>query len=220
MAEMTYFAPSDLLGLSDGTNIILASSGGGARKQYVEVFTANGAYIPTAAVATRPHDEHTVEYELIGGSLALNIGAAVNTNYFITGVSANCGSEQYPRVSVTFLKFSAANKFNSGSKKGTITLTGGFGVVNLFGATAAGAISSSLSLTTQQAETLASTSGDYQEGGYAIYGLKTECSVESTTAITIPAGGKETASDENGSQTGAKIFSKSWFEYLFPTPPP
>jgi hypothetical protein len=216
MAEMTYFAPTDLLDLADGTNVILAGNGGGARKQYVEVFAATGAYIADAAVATRPHDEFTVEYELVGGSLVLNVGEAVNTDYFITGISANCGSEQYPRVSVTFLKFSAANLFNSGSKKATITITGGFGVVNLFGATAEGAISSSLSLTTQQVETLASTSGDYQEGGYAIYGLKQECQIESTTAISLPADGKETSSDERASSTGAKTYSKSWFEYLFP----
>jgi hypothetical protein len=214
MAEMTYFDPSDLLGLADGTDVILVSSGGGARKQYVEVFAANGAYIPDAAVATRPHDEFTVEYEVIGGTLELNIGVAVNTDYFITGISANCGSEQYPRVSVTFLKFSAVNLFNSGSKTATIEITGGFGVCNLYGATAVGAISSSLSLTAQTVETLASTSGDYQEGGYAIYGLKQECSIESTTEITIPADGKETSSDERAGSTGASTYSTSWFEYL------
>jgi len=218
MAEMSYFGPSDLLGLADGTNIILVSSGGGARRQYVEVYAANGAYLSGAAVAIRSRDEHSVEYQVIGGELVLPIGTAVNTSYFITGVSVQCSSDSYPRVSITFLKFTNANMFNTGSKKTTITVTGGFGVVNLWGAMAAGAISSSMSLQSQTVETLAPTSGDLQEGGFALYGLKQECSVESTTAITLGANAVETASDTRAGSTAATIYSRSWFEYLFPVP--
>lgn len=222
MAEMTYFDPDDLLGLSDVADIILVSNVGGARAQHVEVYAANGVYLEAGVVPIRPREEHTVEYQLIGGTIEIPIGEAVNTSYFITGVSCNCSAESYPRVSITFAKFTNANMFNTGSKKATITLTGGFGVVNLFGATAVGAISSSMSLGTGTVETLASTSGDLQEGGFALYGLKQTCSIESTTAISLPALGHSTAEDEKASSTGASTFSKSWFEYLYEpevTPP-
>ena len=85
---------------------------------------------------------------------------------------------------------------------------------------AAGAISSSMSLSAQTAETLAPTGGDLAVGGFVMYGLKQECQLESTSEITLPAGGKLTSEDSRKSSTGAQINFKAWFEYLTaPTPP-
>lgn len=213
MPEMTYFAPNDLLGLANGTSIIIASNAGGERKQYTEVLGNTGAFITTAPVAVRPHEEHSIEYEVLSGDLTVNVGQAVNTSYFVTGLSVSCSAESYPRVSVTFVKFSNVNKFNTGSKKCTIVISGGHGVVNLYGATAAGAIGSSMSLSSQAAETISPTGGEFQEGGYGMFGIKQDCSIESTTAITIPVAGFLVSANTRGGNSGATVYSSSWLQY-------
>ncbi|MBP7430715.1 MAG: hypothetical protein KBC05_14875 [Candidatus Hydrogenedentes bacterium] len=219
--SVVYFGPTDPLDLADASDIVLNSANGGPRMQYVEVFSPTGAYLAGGTVAIRPREEYSIEYTLVGGSLVLNIGALVNTNYVITGVNVSCRTDGYPTVGLTALKFTNANMFNAtNSLKTTLTITGGLGVVNLFGATAAGAISSSMSLSAQTAETLAPTGGDLAVGGFVMYGLKQECQLESTSAITLPAGGKLTSEDSRKSSTGAQINFKAWFEYLTaPTPP-
>lgn len=214
MAQMQYFTPEDLLGISDASVLILGPSSGGARKSWVDVPAVGGGFVADGQVAIRPREEHTVELELLSGTKTFKIGEAINTNYFITSLSVASVAEKYPRISIGFVKLTAANLFNTGSQKATISVNGGLGVVNLWGATAPGAISSNYSVSIAKVETPASTSGDLAEGGFALYGLEASVQIESVSAITIPVGGKETASDRKGSPTGATTFSKAWSIYL------
>jgi hypothetical protein len=212
---MKYFDPVDLLSLATASDVIVTQSDGGAQSQFVEVLGPGGFYVPEGAVAIRPRSLFNVSFTLVGGTLTLNFGVAIQTNYFLLGASVSCASENHPTASLNFAQFTAPAMFNAAdSGVAEVAILGGLGVVNLFGATAAGAIRSSLNISTQQVETLNPTGGDLQVGGFALYGLKREVTIESTSAITTPVGAKVTASPTRASANGPTIFVKTWFDYL------
>jgi hypothetical protein len=215
---MTTFAHAhtdDPLGLATAATIILTDVRGGERNQFVEVFDATAAYLAAAAQAIKPIEEWQIDYEILAtGSLVVALGSLVNIDYLVTGLSANSRSDGYPTASLTAIKLSSAAKFVA-TGTGSITVTGGFGLVNKLEATFSKGISSSLSLSMQTAEALEETSGDYLDEGYTLYGMKKECQVEAYDAITIPVAGKQTASDlANSGRTAWGTQTASWFEYI------
>jgi hypothetical protein len=229
MAEMRYFNPDDLLDIADGTNVKLVSSSGGVRKEFVEEPNVSGGFYAAATKAVKLRGEYQLEYKVMAETLVLDLGELLtgidSRKFLITALSVSCQPLDRPRVSLTVREFldkdgvasagAQAQLNTADSKTATITIAGGFGIVNLFGATAAGAISSQMSVQMQTGETYHPTDGVLQEGGFVVYGLKQEVTVESTGAVTLPVGAvAATPADQAKSDTGAQTHRASWFTYL------
>ena len=211
----------DPLGLATASDIILVSKSGGVRKEWVEVLSELGVYIKDAALtpfAIKPVDEFTIEYEVRKASLVIPLGVMVNTDYLVTAVSAKSDSSSYPTARVTVIKFSNANKLlATPSAPGSLTVVGGFGLVNKWGATVTGGISASTSVSMQMVEAMEETSGDYLQEGYCQYGFKQEITIESYTALTDENCGAATHVTSRDTATGRdklQTFSVSFFKYL------
>lgn len=211
----------DPLGLATASDIILVSVSGGVRKEWVEVLSELGVYIKDTTLtpkAIKPVEEFTIEYEVRKSSLVIPLGVMINTNYLITSVSAKSDSGSYPTARATVIKFSNANKLlATPSAPGDLTIVGGYGLVNKWGATVTGGISASTSVSMQQVEALEETSGDYMEEGYVQYGFKQEITIESYTALSDANCGTATHVTSRDTGTGRdklKTFSVSFFKYL------
>lgn len=212
---------SDPLGLATASDIILVGVSGGVRKEWVEVLSELGVYIKDAALtpfAIKPVEEFTIEYEVRKSSLVIPLGVMVNTNYLVTSASAKSDSSSYPTASVTVIKFSNVNKLlATPSAPGDLTVIGGFGLVNKWGATVTGGISASTSISMQQVEAMEETSGDYMQEGYVQYGFKQECTIESYTVLSdanCGTGTHVTSRDTGTGRDKLKTFSVSFFKYL------
>ena len=224
--EIFHSSAADPFGLAIDNDIVLRSVSGGRRRDFVELMSAAGIYIPAAAQEIKPVEEFTVEYELYDSTLTLPLGALVNTDMLITAVSANSDSMKRPTVSVTGIRFSATDKVLASLTAGavldalTIDIEGGFGVVNKYGATVTRPISSTMSISMQIAERYAEESGDYLANGYVQYGFKRTVGFESYTivgeagTITGVDGAKVTSRDKKTSSEGWETYSVNYFEYL------
>lgn len=215
MASATFSSASDLLGLA-ATGVIVEDSGGGQEWRPVETFDNTGAIISGSVTRIRPIYVYNVRYRLEAtGTLTFTVGAVTNTDYVIVGYSYNGSQTTYPTVTLNFVKFSSINKRNSASKTKEYTFSGGFGVVSTHGATIASgyqAVTSTSSATSQSAEVLEASSGDFHEGGYAVYGIKAQHSVDATGAVTV-ASGTVIADPVREAATGHKLFTKTWITY-------
>lgn len=218
MGDFAHAHTDDPLGLATAGDIVFAGKTGGVRKNYVEMLSELGVYIAAAAQEITPVEEFQLSYELRSSSLVVPLGSLINTNYVVTGLSAESGSKQRPTVNVNVIKFSAPGKYLAPvTSPGSITIVGGFGLVNKWGATVTRGISSSMTVSMQKPDDrLEETSGDYLAEGYTQYGFKQEVSIEAYDAITtLGTGAKKTASDDgNTSRDGWKIYSVSFFKYL------
>lgn len=206
----------DPLGLATAGDIVLVDVSGGERKNYVEMLSELGVYIAAAAQAIRPVEEYQVQYELRSSTLTIPLGALINTNYAVTGLQVGCGSEKYPSVSANIIKFSNANKYLAPvSVPSAIAITGGFGLVNKWGATVTGGISSTMSISMQSVDALEETSGDFLEDGYCQYGFKQDVTIESYNLVSsLGTGAKVTSRDAKTGRNGLKTFSVQFFKYL------
>jgi len=217
MSEV-HIATTDPLGLGSivGGPINVTDISGGPRSDFLEVAGGDGKFIQSALVALRPVEEWSIQYELLDtASFSIAFGAMVNTNYLVTSFSASCGPDSYPTVSVTVLKPSAAAKVKAYGSSITQTLTGGFGIVEKFGATATEAfVSSSCNITMQTLEAMGETDGDFMAAGLYHYGFKREVSIEAYSAITTPAANQVTDTDIRESRDGWKIFAANYWSYL------
>lgn len=216
---MKFSNPTDLLGLAVADKIVLRDPAGGLRQDAVEVIDETGIYIPTATKMIRPRYEYSCVYDIVDetATLTLHFGAAVATNYFLTGATINMRNQQHVELSVQFIKFSAANKFNAAlSKAFDIAIPAGFGVVNLLGCTVASpgdAIDGSIQVATQSASELHRTSGDFQEAGWWLFGGKLNKSLSATGVITPPNGALQVSGDLREPKTGGTTYAASWIEY-------
>jgi len=213
-----HIAGSDPLGIGSITGgvINIVDISGGPRSDFHEVLASSGKFINSAVKALRPIEEWSIQYELLDtASFSVAFGALVNTDYIVTSLSASCGPDARPTVQVTAIKPSAAAKVKAYGSAITFTMSGGFGIVDAFGATSSSAfLSSSCNITMQTLEAMEETSGDYLDDGIYHYGFKKEVSVEAYGAITEAATGKVTDSDTRESRDGWKIFAKSFWLYL------
>jgi hypothetical protein len=220
MATFGHTHSADPLGKATDDTIILKSVRGGERKQFSEVLSSSSAYIAAAAVALKPHELWVVEYEVVSATLTLALGSMINTNYLVTGLSAQCSFDKYPTVSVTCIKPSAAAKFTA-KQTGTVSVTSGFGIVNKWGATFSQGVSSSMNLSMRTAEAMTETPAagvsDYIAAGLTVYAMRKDFSVQAYDAITLPTGGYPTevnGATPDSSNEGWQIFKASWFSYV------
>ncbi len=226
-SEFAHLHTDDPLGLATAGDIVLVNVSGGIRRDFVEMLSEKGIYVPAAAQAIKPVEEFQVEYELRSTALTVPLGQLVNGSYLVTALSAQSDSGKYPTVTVTVIKFSATNKLLTSVLAETVSsalsqdITGGFGLVNKYGVSGTiRGISSSMSISMQAAERMEETSGDYLQSGYVQYGFKREVTIESYTEVGSGAtvsgvsGAKVTARDTKTARDGYKTFSVSYFEYL------
>lgn len=206
------------IGTLDGSNgINIVDISGGARKDYHEVLAGKGQFIQSAVKALRPVEEWAIQYELLdGGAFSLAFGVPVNTSYIVTSFSASCGPDVRPTVNVTALKPSAAAKIKSYALGAvSVSLTGGFGIIEKWGATSTDAfVSSSCNITMQTLEAMEETSGDFLSAGIYHYGFKKEVSIEAYGAITLPANSQDPSQDSRESRDGWKTYAASFWQYM------
>lgn len=219
MPEFALTSADDPLGLA-GDEIQLTDVQQAAVKDYSESLGDSAKYVTNATKALRPRDEGSCSYELFDtASLVAAFGAAVNTDYIITGLSANLSATARPTVTLNWIKPSAIAKLKAYGSSVSQTIGGGFGVVNLFGASIAGsaeAISATVSIEMQTADAGLGTDADYVPAGLYYYGFKRSVSLQAYGVITIPAAGYSTNKNDTGTlgREGWKVFSADWWEYL------
>jgi hypothetical protein len=206
------------IGTLNGSNAInVVDISGGPRKGFHEVLAGQGQFIQSAVKTLRPVEEWSIQYELLdGAAFSLAFGTPVNTNYLITSFQASCGPEARPTISVTALKPSAAAKIKAYALGAiSVSMSGGFGIVEKWGATSTDAfVSSNCNISMQTLEAMEETSGDFLAAGIYHYGFKKEVSVEAYGAITEPASSQVTDSDQRESRDGWQIYAKSFWSYM------
>lgn len=219
---MTLFSnPEDLLGYADEETIISADSDGGLVQDLIEELDHLGRYLDAVKATVRPRDEYSHTYLMLdGAALDLEFGVAVNTNYFLTGATFVQVAERVAILTVNFIKFSAATKFNStNSVAFTVSLVGGTGVTDLLGCSVASpgeASEARLEVQTRQDGIPGASSGDYQTAGYVVFAPRLQKSLTASGAITLPVGATQARGGKRRSRDGFEQYSASWVEY--PTP--
>lgn len=215
MSSAAFSSAADLLGLGSSV-IVVEDSGGGQEWRPVETFDNTGAIIGGSVTRIRPIYVYNVRYRLEAtASLTFTVGAVTNTDYVIIGYSYSSSATTYPTITLNFVKFSNVNKLNGSSKTKEYTFSGGFGVISTHGATIASgyqAVASTSSASSQSAEVLEASSGDFHEGGYAVYGIKAQHSVDATGAVTVSSG-TVIGDPAREAATGHKLFTKTWIVY-------
>lgn len=180
----------DPLGLADESNIVLKDfdTGTKAASNFLETRKANNKLLEI--IETNPADAITCNYELhSAASLALAFGAAVNTNYILTGATINVPSDNLATVSVQALKLSAIGKVDlTKCASLSITVTGGVGVAKCYDGTIAGAtlttagfVSHTCTVSVNPVETY--EGGDYKTDGYLITHIRRQFSLETLAAL-------------------------------------
>lgn len=217
---VAHITSADPLGLAVAGVIDLRSITPSTPRSFVEVLLSSGKYLPSALKTIKPLEQWDLVYDLYDtASMAVILGVAMNTDYLVTALSCNCGPEKYPQVSLSIIKPSAANLIKAGTSI-TVTMVGGFGIVNKWGATSSlSFISSGMSVSMQSIDAMHETSGDFLVDGIYRFGFKQECTAEAYDAIVTPVGAhavpnapttpKETAE-------GLQTYSASWWTYLDP----
>lgn len=211
-------ASDDPLGLATFP-IQLVSTTGGERKDYDEAIGDNSKYHESAVQEIRPREEGSCSYELHDtAEMTIPLGVLVNTNYAINSVSINQSAEGRPTVDLGWIKFSDPAKFKAQASPINVVVDGGYGVVNLYGATlGAGVepINASVGIEMQTDDAGLGTDQDYIDDGYFLYGFKQTVELQAYGAITLPSGAKLTSEDtDQKSRDGFTNSQKSWWTYL------
>lgn len=221
MTIAAHITSTDPLGLASAGVINLVDITPSTPRSFLEVLLPTGKYKSAAVKTLKPLDQFDVTYELLDtASLVIPLGVAVNTNYLVSALSCTCGPDKYPEVKVSVIKPSVANKIKAyGGTATSITIAGGLGIVNKWGATSTAAfISSQMSISMQTLEAMEETGGDFLEGGIYKFGFKQETSFEAYAAITFAAAHAAPNHPATSRETreGWQIFSASFWKYLDP----
>lgn len=178
----------DVLGLATAGDIILEDTTYGVKNSFVEAAAETGKLKQSAVKTIRPFTEFTNTYKLRSSNLVLPFGAAVATNYFIFGCSVSQSTSDYVRVTVNIRQYSAPGLFDAtNSTDVTVTVTGGFGVVDVTGWTLTGCPQvANYSVAGEETGTLHATSGDFCTGGILLHRLKKTWHIETTGTVSTP----------------------------------
>lgn len=181
-------ASDDPLGLATAGDIILVSKTSGVKNSFVEAAAETGKYKQAAVKTVRPFTEYTLEYELRSSNLVLPFGAAVATDYVIFGCSVSQSNQAYVRVSVNVRKYTLIAMFDATSSPDvTVTVTGGFGVVDVTGWTLTGCPQvANYSVAGEETGTMHATSGDFCTAGVLLHRLKKTWHIETTGTVSTP----------------------------------
>lgn len=221
-----HMVTADPLGLGTANGIIhLVGLRGGPSKEFHEVLGGAGKYRADGVVTLRPVEVWQISYELLeGASLTLAFGVAVNTNYLITGASANCVNSDYPQITVDVIKPSAANLIKAYTGTVQLVIEGGYGVVNKFGSTSTKDFASSSCTIEMQSidipkEVAADGISDYAVGDIYRYGFKESCTAQAHGAITTPVGAYVPEQPIEETRDNVKLYNASWWKYMDPMTP-
>jgi hypothetical protein len=211
----------DPLELATAGDIILTSKTSGVKRSFVEAASETGKYNQSAITTVRPFTEYTLEYTLRSSNLVLPFGAAVNTNYFIFSASVTQSPEAHVKVSVVAREYTSAAMYDAtNSPNVTVTVTGGFGIVDVQGFTLTGCPQvSNYTVGGEETGTIHATSGDFCTGGILLHRLKKTITVETTGTVSAsPSGFNATQPlDVRGDNSGElHISSAQGFIYLDP----
>jgi hypothetical protein len=222
----SFFNPVDNLGWHIDGAIELISDGGGGRKEPSEQLGRNGLYVPGAAKTIRLKYERTAVYSLIDPTKTLEmkfgelIGVEGALNYLLTGANLTLDNGLRGSLSVTYVKLPANNMFNAtDTKKFSVTVPCGFGVVDLLGCTVASpgeAVKGSLQVSTSPSFESGATSGSFQQAGFALGAYRLLKSLSATGEITLPtgvSGVRDLQPQDDSVGNGAKIYAVQWFDY-------
>lgn len=221
MTASVHITSSDPLNLASAGVINLKKLTPTTPRNYVEPLLSSGLFSAGGLKMIKPLEQWDIIYELLDtASLTIAFGAAINTNYLVTAFQCSCGPDKYPEVTLTVIKPSSASMIKAYGSSIDITVVGGFGLVNVYGATAAADfLSSQCSVSMQSLEGMDETSGDFMVDGIYRYGFKQECSAEAYGAITIPGtahASPNAPSTPTESAEGFQIYSAAWWTYLDP----
>lgn len=178
----------DVLALATAGDIILTDTTYGVRNTFVEAAAETGKYKQSAVKTIRPYTEFTNSYQLRSSNLVLPFGVAVATNYFIFGCSVTQVNTDYVRAVVNIRQYTTAAMFDAANSPDiSVTVTGGFGVVDTTGWTLTGCPqSANYSVAGEETGTLHATSGDFCTGGVLLHRLKKTWSITTTGTVTTP----------------------------------
>ncbi len=190
-------------------------------RSYLEVLSSAGQYRADALKVLNPLEQWDLTYWLKDtASLVIPFGVALNTNYLVTAFSCSCGPKTYPVVNLSVIKPSAANLIKAYPNTVELTIVGGMGIVNKFGATSTESfISSQCSVSMQGLDADHETSGDFEVGGIYRFGFKQEVQVSAYAAITIPVGAHaypNAPTTPTETAEGWQQFNASFWTYLDP----
>lgn len=176
----------DPLALATAGDIILTGKTFGVRNQFVEAAAETGKLKQAAVKTVRPFTEYTLTYQLRSSSLVLPFGAAVNTDYVIFGCSVTQKNDAYVTVQVNVRKYTLIAMFDAtNSPDVTVTVTGGFGVVDTTGWTITGCPqTANYTVGGEETGTLHATSGDFCTGGVLLHRLKKTWTIETTGTVS------------------------------------
>lgn len=213
MPDFALLHTDDPLGLATASNIVLTDVNEELVKQLVDVLSEQSVPIAASAKLVRGIWTLRTSYELVDDTITLPLGVNVGEDgYRISAIQAQCSEEGYPTVNVTSVKPEAGTFGDTPGTYGSLTVAGGYGVVELFGATCTQPQSSSCSISSQQA--IASVGGVIQTAGLVLFAYRKECSLEGFSDVTIPAGGKDTTDGTRGGRSAFDGLYKSWTAYL------
>ena len=215
MPDKSLVHGDDPLGKANGTTIILAGYDPKDVKDFIE--GDNEAGVPLAPDAIKPRKQISLSYELRAtASFAIIFGAPMNTGFLVTGANVRQTSSGRVMLDLTVLEPSTAAKIKTLASK-TVTIAGGVGCVNLFGATSTGDfVSVNASFTPKFLDSLKTDGSDYPDGGIATFALKRTVTAEAYAAITPPAGAsvpEANATSPRKSREGWDIYAINYFDH-------
>ena len=181
----------------------------------VDLLGEKGLYVTGSDAVKRIEGVYTLTttYELKSTALAFNLNADIG-GYRVQNVSVNCTSRTFPQVTITSVK-PGNGSFCAVLAGGvnTVTISGGFGMVNLWGATCTEPISSTMNIGGQTAMAIAGTSGEILTLGLAVYGWKKSCTLEGYVLPTLGDGTYQSEGTDDlpvSARDGMKTYSKGW----------
>lgn len=215
MPNKTLAVGDDPLAKANGTTIILAGFDPKEVQDFIEGDDEAG--VPLAPDAIKPRTQISLSYELRAtASFAIIFGAPMATNYLVTGANVRQTSSGRVMLDITLLEPSAAGKIKTIVSK-TITILGGVGCINLFGATSTGDfVSMNATFTPKFLDSLKTNGSDYPDAGIATFALKRTVTAEAYGVITPPAGAsvpEANSVDPRKSREGWDIYSINYFDH-------
>jgi len=227
MAPSAFHAHTDdPLGLATAGDKILTSLEIGPVKDYVELLAETGFYVNTGSGVTgapflmlKFAQRATMSYELRSTSMAIPLGAKINTSWVLESMSVDYGGEKYPTVNLTALQLNNTSAPVWHGTPSTYTALGGYGAVDIgasgFNVTTpaeSGTISFSQAML--EAMDIGANAGKYLDSGLTFHNMRKVYRLTSYETFSVPTGGISTGEPVVSRRDGYKLFTREWFTYV------
>jgi len=215
MPDFALLHTDDPLGLATAGDIVLTEVNEVLNHDLVDILSEQAVPIPDSAKLIRGIHTLNTSYELRSSDLVIPLGVDVGlNNYRVSSIRASHNSEGYPTVSITAVKPEFGTFHDTPGSYDDVTVTGGFGMVELWGGTCDAPLSSSCNISSQQAVAVAGTDGKIMTAGIVLYAYRKEATLEGYSVVAIPASGQQTSEDERKGREGWNIVARGWTDYL------